>query len=75
MACPYYQEAETDEVLGRCNDNSAKIPSESHQGCLCRSLSGNYAGFCPIYTKFQRKESSSHSRNVLSRIFMSLIAH
>jgi hypothetical protein len=75
MSCPYYQEPAADEPIGCCNDNTAKIPSEEHQDCLCRSFSGVYAGFCPIYTKFQRKESGSYKRNVISRIFMSLIAH
>ncbi len=74
MACPYYQDPAMDELLGRCNDNSTKIPSETHQNCLCRSFSGIYANFCPIYAKFQRKELSSHKRGVFSRIFLGLIA-
>ena len=75
MSCLYYQEPALDEPIGCCNDDTAKIPSKTHQNCLCRSFSGIYTDFCPIYTKFQRKESGSHKSNAISRIFMSLIAH
>lgn len=75
MSCPYYQEPATDELLGCCNDDKGKIPSESHQECLCHSFSGVYVGFCPIYAKFQKIGLNSHKRGIISRIFMSLIAH
>lgn len=75
MACPYYQEPAADQLLGCCNDDKGKIPSETHQKCLCLSFSGTYAGFCPVYTKFQQKESGLHSQGVLARIFTSLMAH
>ncbi len=75
MSCPYYQEPSADESLGCCNDNSGKIPSETHQNCLCLSFSGNYANFCPVYAKFQRKETSPARQGVLTRIFMGLITH
>ena len=74
MSCPYYQEP-VDELLGCCNDDKVKIPSESHQECLCRSFSGIYTDFCPIYAKFQKISLNSHKRGIISRIFMNLIAH
>lgn len=69
MACPYYREPESDELIGSCNNNPTKIPSEVHQDCLCRSDSETYAGFCPIYTKLQW--GKSHKRGILKRILMS----
>ena len=73
MACPYYQEPSADESIGCCNDSRGRIPSESHQDCLCLSYSGTYAGFCPVYTKFQRELSgTTHRWGALKRIFLSL---
>ena len=72
MACPYYQEPPADESIGCCNGNRGKIPSESHQDCLCLSYSGIYVGFCPVYTKFQRDQLGTHRWGALKRIFLSL---
>ena len=70
MSCPYYQEPEAGKLIGCCNGNPTKIPSEIHQDCLCRSLSGNYARFCPIHAKFERSKAYTHRRGILKRIFV-----
>ena len=69
VACPYYREPLTGESIGCCNDNLAEIPSETHQSCLCRSHSGIYVDFCPIYAKFQQKNSYAHKWSIFRRIF------
>ncbi len=70
MPCPYYQEPTAGELIGCCNDNPVKIPSETHQDCLCRSHSGVYVGLCPIYVKFQREKLYLHRRGILKRVFV-----
>ena len=70
MACSYYREPNAGESVGCCNNNLGEIPSEAHQNCLCRSNSGIYVDFCPIYAKFQRQKSYAHKRGILRRIFL-----
>jgi len=69
MVCPYYKEPEPGESIGNCNGGLAQIPSEAHQNCLCRSCSTIHASFCPIYTKFQRRELHEHKLSIFRRIF------
>lgn len=70
MACPYYQEPATGELIGCCNNHLAEIPSQVHQDCLCRSCSGVYVRFCPIYAKFERRKAGTHKWGTLRRIFL-----
>ena len=70
VPCPYYREPATDELIGCCNDDLAEIPSKVHQDCLCRSCSGIYASFCPIYAKFERRKLCAHRWSTLKRIFL-----
>jgi len=56
MACPYYRERLGGKVVGYCKDSREGIPSQKHQDCLCKSGTGIYAEFCPIYAKIRRDE-------------------
>jgi len=70
LACHYYREPEAGELIGCCNDGLAKIPSKKHENCMCRSATGIYAGFCPIYAKFRKKELNGHKGGILRRIIL-----
>jgi hypothetical protein len=70
MACPYYREPAAGEVIGCCNGDLTEIPSETHQNSLCRSSSGIYAEFCPIYARYQREKLCIHKHGILRRIFL-----
>ena len=70
MACHYHREPEAGILIGCCNDGLAKIPSERHENCMCRSATGIYAGFCPIYAKFRKKELNRHKGGILRRIIL-----
>ena len=72
MHCPYYQEPAADQSIGCCNDSRSKIPSETHERCMCRSNSGVYAGFCPIYAKFRQGESHLRKRDFLKCAFLAV---
>jgi hypothetical protein len=56
MACPYYRERLGGKVVGYCKDSRESIPSQKHQDCLCKSGTGIYTEFCPIYAKLRRDE-------------------
>ena len=70
LACSYYREPKIGELIGYCNDGLAKIPSRTHEDCMCRSAAGIYAGFCPIYAKLQKKELNRQKGNIFRRIFL-----
>ena len=65
MACHYYRESKADGLIGCCNDGLAEIPSEKHENCMCRSVTGIYASFCPIYAKFEKEELNGSKTGVL----------
>lgn len=70
MACPYYQEPAAGRIIGRCNHNPTRIPSETHQNCLCRSHSGVYVDLCPVYVKFEREKSCMRRQGIFKRVFV-----
>lgn len=37
---------------------------------MCRSATEIYAGFCPIYAKFKKKEQNGHRGGILRRIIL-----
>jgi len=71
LACHYYREPQAGELIGCCNDGLAKIPSKTHENCMCRSARGIYADFCPIYASFKKKELNEHKGGILRRIILS----
>ena len=70
MACQYYREPKVGELIGCCNDGLAKIPSKTHENCMCRSETAVYANFCPIYARFKKKELNGHRGGILKRIIL-----
>lgn len=72
MPCPYHEEPADEQSIGCCNDNRAKVPSETHERCMCRSNSGVYADSCPIYAKFLQGESHLRKRDLLKCAFLAV---
>ena len=67
MACPYYREPAANRLIGKCDEDPDKIPSEAHQSCLCRSPS-IYSSFCPIYGKLQRQKNRMQKHGIFARL-------